>query len=224
MTSSNKILEFVAKTRMTGMTQGSARALLIRHGDQAVGTDVARFANEVYEIPRATRPTVIHPTQTNTARSYRRESDDLTPAELVWLQRLPLEPEKVTHDDAARLAGMAGSIERMKSPSSYQLVQSIWNPVREIHDLKVAEENAKLVRESLPPVPESTERALQSTLRSEHPDWPDSAISAHANELLNETLTRRTQDHEQAVRQADETLARLRAEATDRVALERATA
>jgi len=220
LTGSKMVLDFVRKTRWTRATQGEveARKRALR-AVAAYSPRRERFLAECDAVPPSSRGTYVHPAGTATSVNYRRENgqEELTPAELVWLQRLPLDPQEVTHEDAARLAGMQSTLSPMKAPSSYQLVSSVWQPVKELHDLREAQQNLEVLQPGLPPVPESASSALAEALQEEHPDWPASAVAAHAEELLAEAADVRARDHARDLHRAESAVQQLAAAAADRV-------
>jgi hypothetical protein len=225
--SSEKILDLLRQPRWTGLSKGKVNSMqdrLQRARGERTG-DRTRLLQELYNRPTTSGPGVTHLHPEAEARHVRRESsDDLTPAELLWLQRLPLDPAAVTHDDAVQLASMNAGLAASKSPSSKRLVESVWLPVKTLHDQRVADDELASLRQGLAPVPASAHAALTEAIATEHPDWPSGATSSAATELLDKAVARRAADHESAVAKAQATVDRLKQEAIDRAALTRHTA
>ena len=221
----SEILDLASKPQWTGVTAGRVKAMLRRTSGAREGAVVerVRFLEEAAAIPRSPSPTYVHPAETTAARSYRRDKDavELTSVELMWLQRLPLNPQDVTHDDAQRLAGLAGSISRMKSPASYQLVESVWRPVRELHDQHLAAQRLEMAKHGIPALPESVRGALAEAIHEEHPDWPRGAAYERAGELLAERQGMREREHAVKVRTAEARVQEIEAAASDRRVLVR---
>jgi hypothetical protein len=219
---SKMLLDLLSQSRWTGISTGKAknqRSRLDRMRDEAT---LARRAlldelGSRGSDAKDKEPQHVHPEKTS--RSIRREADDLTPAELVWLQRLPVDPTQITHDEASRLAAMYSSISGMNAESSKQLVASIWLPVKAVHDQLVAADDLKRARQPLPPTPPTAVDAVAEALRYEHPDWHPSALAPTASELISNVLSGREQEHQRRLAAAQAAVERLRDEAADREAL-----
>jgi len=56
----------------------------------------------------------------------------LSAADLAWLQRLPSDPVSITFEDARVLAGMSAALPL--GSADRRLVDSIWLPVKQLHD------------------------------------------------------------------------------------------
>lgn len=222
---SNVILDLLGKSHWTGMSSGKAKAMRSRL-DKARGERVGARRQLLEDLGSRTDlapgPQYIHPEKSSSR--LRREADDLTPSELVWLQRLPIDPTKITHDEAARLAAMYSSLSGMKAESSKQLVASIWLPVKAIHDQLAADDALARAKQPLPATPASAGSALEEALAAEHPDWPDAALGTVASDLITKALTRRDEEYQKRVAAAEATVAQLRTEAAERDVLARRTA
>ena len=64
---------------------------------------------------------------------------ELAASDIAWLNRLPSDPAAVSYDDAVQLAGIAKASSAFTNRSDARLVQSIWQPVKEVHDTRAAE-------------------------------------------------------------------------------------
>lgn len=217
---SEEILGLVKQTRWGEGPRGRIRALLRFKADGLGAPERRRFLEEMLTIPVPDRPTYVHPE--HAARpGYRRDggADDLTPAELLWLQRLPLDPAEVTHDDAARLAALNNSLDASKSPSSKHLVASIWTPVKEIHDARLAQQQLQLLKAGPHPLPESAHGALIEALQQEHQDWPAEGLSGEARRRLTDALDARARAHAGEIAIAQDTIDQVEASRTQRTAV-----
>ncbi len=171
---------------------------------------------------RVEKPTLPpHPEQHTARGRYLRDSDEeLSPVELVWLQRLPRDPKDVTFEEAARLAALAGSISPTKAPSSARLVESVWEPVKALHDKRLAEAKLEQARQPLPSIPDGGLQAITELLVREHPDVSENALSVHAQELLAEFQSTRQHDHQQAVAAAEGAIEAIDQRDTERLSLD----
>ncbi|SDS21125.1 hypothetical protein SAMN04488570_1378 [Nocardioides scoriae] len=227
MVNSQQILELAGTSRWTRMTHGKLDALERFASTTRTWETASRrkMLDDLRQVPLAPRSAgYVHPEQTAGVQSYRRESGatELTPAELVWLQRLPLEPERVSHGDAVRLAGMAATIDRQTSPSSHQLVQSVWGPVKELHDHQQAAHELEVLRASPPPkLPASVLDALTEALTEENPDWPLAGAQERALELLGQQINERDRYLAAAERALQERITAVENAASERTALVR---
>lgn len=84
----------------------------------------------------------------------------LSAADLAWLQRLPTDPAAISYEDARVLAGMAETLP--PGSADKRLLDSIWAPVRQLHDAAQANANPEgtPVNTDTPPTP--TEEVLAS--------------------------------------------------------------
>jgi hypothetical protein len=93
-------------------------------------------------------PAYRHPAHDRAAMGATNAGESLTPADLVWLQRLPSDPAAVTFADATALAALHQAVSERTNPSDARLVRSIATPVLEHHDRLAAESTLAAV--SLP--------------------------------------------------------------------------
>lgn len=190
------------------MTQGRALGHLRRgsrpgHSLPRAQLDFVKAVYESYQRKPKGEAVPAHPEKTSIRHRYRRESDgELTPVELAWLDRLPRDPAKVRFEDAERLAALAGSISEMRSPQSARLVNSIWEPVKALHDHRVAAADLERAKRPLPAVPEQVTDALIDALSVDHPGVPRAALHVQANEMLAKVRDERQQRHADGLRHA----------------------
>lgn len=198
------------------MNRGAAISRLSRSTrvGHTLPTSQVDFLKAIYDAPRSKANIgPVHPESEASRAQYRRDKDeDLSPVELAWLQRLPLDASKVTFDDAVRLAALAKSIQETKTPASARLVQSVWLPVKQLHDERVAKAATERVRESLPKIPEATLGALADALAEQHPGVSRDALMVEAREIVNHFESQRDRDHERTIERADKRLADLDAD------------
>lgn len=162
-----------------------------------------------------------HPQQRASRERYLRDNDEeLSPVELVWLQRLPRDPKDVTFEDAARLAALAGSISTTKAPSSARLVESVWEPVKALHDKRVAEAQLEQTRQPLPSIPDGGLEAVTELLSREHPGVSEGALNFQAQELLAEFQATRQHDHQRAVAASEAAIEAIDQRTTERLSLD----
>lgn len=181
------------------------------------------FVRAVYEAARE-KPgaPVQHPEDAahRSRRERRDERAELTPVELAWLDRLPRDPAQVRFDDAVQLATLARSISAMHTPTSARLVESIWLPVKAIHDRRVADAKLAQARRPLSALPASTRDAVRAALAVEMPGIADSVLAGQAGEVVRELEDARAAAHADRVRSAEAEVAEVteRAKAYARVA------
>ena len=167
--------------------------------------------------PQASRSKVTHPLDHATRAQYRRDNDDdLSPVELMWLQRLSLDPSKVSFPDAARLAALAQSISPMQAPASARLIDSIWGPVKELHDRRVAEAQHADAAEPLTRIPSVAIGAIAELLEQQNEGLDDLAIASKAREVMATVSTQREGQHSKALAAADRDLKELAHRAAQR--------
>jgi hypothetical protein len=151
---------------------------------------------------------VSHPDDESRRQQYRRDKDeDLSPVELAWLQRLPLDPAAVTFDDAAQLAALANSVSQTKTPASYRLVESVWRPVKQLHDERVAKARVEHAREPLTELPDVTLDAIVDALEEEYPGVSRDALRYDAQQIVVDFTDQRDRANERAIERADQHLA-----------------
>lgn len=217
--------ELLALLTNSNMNGGRAGARL-NYGSRA-GNLLPRAQREFLEAVRDTprRPTtagVVHPEDEASRVANRRSKDeDLSPVELAWLQRLPLDPTAITFGDAVQLAALAGSISKMKTPASHRLVESVWRPVKELHDERLAKAQLEKVRAPLPDLPRTTVEAVAASLEERHPGVSQQALMIEARAIVEPFDESRQRDRHRAIESAERKLQQLSDERQRRVELAR---
>ena len=174
------------------------------------GTPKTRELLTELATPKASRSKVAHPLEHATRAQYRRDQDeDLSPAELMWLQRLSLDPTKVSFPDAARLAALAQSVSRVQAPGSARLIDSIWLPVKEVHDRRVAEAQRAQAATPLTRIPSTALGAIAELIEQQNEGLDDLAIASRAREVMSTVSTQREDRHSKALASADRALKEL---------------
>ena len=130
----------------------------------------------------------------------------LNAADLGWLQRLPTEPDKISYEDGRVLAGMVQAT-KLGSPDR-RLVDSIWHPVKQLHDIGQAKANlANADAAAVPTPPATTQDVLAAAIARETP----TLTTGEANDRARTQL-------QQAVEKQSETRLHARALAADALA------
>lgn len=204
MLTSRKILEMVGKEPSRGL----AGAVAFHRRDMTNGMNAQvgpnshhRFLVEMEQTARTTpAPTAKYLHPADMARRLPASSPNsvaktgLSPADLMWIDRLPRDPEQVSHDDAVTLAGLAREVSPMTNPADSRLVASVWTPVREVHDRRSAQVDAAAAAATpAPNVPSSTLAALADSIESEVPGLTHAEALQRAGASLDEVLTKRRQ-------------------------------
>jgi len=172
------------------------------------------LAAQCETLPPPTVTTYAHPADDPRARSVK-PVDGLTPADLAWINRLPNDPAQVPFTDAVSLAGLASGVSAFKHPSDARLVESVWQPVKEIHDANAARVALDQAQTPVPNVPSSALSALTDAIAAEVPQLDSTEAVARAGAQLRDTLDKRTAardskvaDAKAAIAQASEAAAR----------------
>lgn len=131
----------------------------------------------------------------------------LEPADIAWLQRLPSDPRAVTYADAVQLATFARNIPGRTADR--RLLDAVWLPVKQIHDLRAAEADLANARQQLPEVPSSALGALAEAVRSETTELTDDEALSRASTLLRDTLDRRSAERDARIAVAEAQIASL---------------
>ena len=121
----------------------------------------------------------------------------LTATELAWLNRLPTDPAQVSFADAKALAELKSSMGGgPELASDRRLLDSIWAPIQEHHDLAAADVDIANAtnRPQLPPVPSSALPALADAVGNENDQLSSDEVITRANLLLRDAVSRRQAD------------------------------
>ena len=133
-------------------------------------------------------------------QSYAHPGDNPTPnlpaqlnaADLGWLQRLPTEPEKISYEDGRVLAGMVQATKL--GSSDRRLVDSIWNPVKQLHDIGQAKANlANADAAAVPTPPPATHDVLATALAREMPMLTRDEVRARARTQLADAVAKQSE-------------------------------
>jgi len=116
---------------------------------------------------------------------------------LAWLQRLPAEPHHIPYEDGRVLAGMAQATPL--GSSDRRLVDSIWNPVKQLHDIgqaKAALANADAA--AVPTPPPATHHVLAAALAREMPMLTPDEVTARARTQLAAAVDKQSEARRKA--------------------------
>jgi hypothetical protein len=119
--------------------------------------------------------------------------------DLAWLQRLP-SPEEMTYADAVQL-GRFAIFKFGDNSSSKRLVQSLWKPVEELYDARVAEAMRTKTARPLFKIP-SPVAAVALAIENEHPYLTPEEARRRAEELVDEALAERRNTNDQRIAKA----------------------
>lgn len=189
------------------MAAGYAMAQLSRAKRPGSGATVAQIRwLEQMAQSRRSRPQVrvpAHPQDSATRARYRRNPDEeLSAVELAWLDRLPRDPAQVRFEDAERLAALAGSISSMNAPQSARLVDAVWEPVKALHDRRVAAARLERAQQPVTSVSNEATQALADSLAQELEGVSEAGLVLHAREMLGDLQDRWSQTRESELTQA----------------------
>lgn len=229
---SRQILDLVTSRAGAGKA-GAAMALkrqLNRPGKTTFGAaDQRRFLQAFLDQrPDGAGSTTVKKTYAHPERAARQPVDmsgrggpdlksGLQPADIVWLQRLPTDPSQVTYTDAVQLAGLYNATK--PGTSDRRLAESIWRPVKQVHDLKAAEVDLEIARRPLADVPSSALGALTEALRAETTELTDDEVVGRASQLLRTALDGRTAGRDAAIAAAETQITEMRSSQAQREAL-----
>lgn len=153
-------------------------------------------------------PVPAHPEaeaeRTRVGRHRREKGTELEAAELAWIQRLPLDPRQVSYEDAVQLAELAGSISAMKSPASARLVESVWLPVKEVYDLRVAEARLAQLPKSPPELPREVLSAVEDAISKQYPNLGEHAVLVEAQQAVRDFRAQHESAHRREHERAQE--------------------
>lgn len=115
-----------------------------------------------------------------------RKEGPLSAAELAWINRLPHDPSKVSHEEARVLAGISKTIGRTQNPGDALLVDHAWKPVKEFHDANSAQVNLTRAKAGAPPIPDTAFGALADAILNETKELTVDEAHSRASALLKE--------------------------------------
>jgi len=146
------------------------------------------FLDELMQRPRSQAERYAHPTAM--PRSTGKAPGDtkpqpLEPGDLVWLQRLPSDPTKISAEDAAYIAALAR--EARPGSSDARLLKSILDPIQRLHDKRKAEVELRNLDAAKPlPVPRNARRVLGAAISRETSDLTPDEAHIRAGRLISE--------------------------------------
>lgn len=146
----------------------------------------------------------------------------LSAADVAWIQRLPVEPDEVSFDDAVELAKLAASVDT-DSPDR-RLVDSVWLPVKRVHDRRRAEADLAAAQRPVPALPAEAAPAVTDLIRLEVPALSPLESAQRARDQLEEARQARIADAALAQQAARDELARISSDAADAVSTTRPAA
>jgi len=162
-----------------------------------------------------------HPANDPRAHAPGRGGTPLSPSDLAWIGRLPTDPTKMPYDDAAALAGLASSLAGTKHASDARLVESVYAPVRELHDGNAARVALTAAQRPAPPVPSSALQALTDAIAAEVPTLQPGEALSRAGAALRDALDKRATVRQQKAAQARDAIGRAEEAARARTATTR---
>ncbi len=188
------IPEITSLINALGTRQNAGKIAYLKRRESQYGhhssPTAVRFLSDLEQVPTVQADTYSHPEAAAHTQTTR-VGDTLTPADLIWLQRLPADPAKVTHDDAVTLAAMMHRLNAMTNASDSRLIKSIARPVMDYHDQKAAEVAAENVQKPLPTVPQSALAALCEAVRNSTTELTDDEVVSRASATLRDILAQR---------------------------------
>ncbi len=200
-----EILELVGTAKYSDVGRGRLLQMLRRKG---ISRAEREFLTAMHDRPTVGAKTYVHPEQAARLGAHR-ESEDLTPAELVWLQRLPSDPHQISHQDAAQLASLYRAISKMKNPSSKQLVESIWMPVKALHDTRDAQEELAAAKETVPAIPSAAVHALAEAIAADTPGLSGDELTSAAEQRIQTRISVANQQHARRLGKAEARVAEI---------------
>lgn len=162
-----------------------------------------------------------HPGQDPKAHAPGRGGTPLSPSDLAWIGRLPTDPGKMPYDDAAALAGLSASLAGTPHASDARLVESVYAPVRELHDAAAARAALTAAQRPAPPVPSSALQALTDAIAAEVPTLQPAEALSRAGAQLRDAMDKRATVRQQKVADARDAIARAQEAAAARTATTR---
>lgn len=213
--SSQRLLSLITMDN-TGLKRGKVKGLVDggrpkRLNDAPYPTAIREFLDGFLQSMLAQdvdAAMLRHPAEdaARTAPVYPPSVTALEAPDLAWLQRLP-QAEEISYADAVQLARFAHFPFGMNS-SSKRLVESLWQPVNELYDARVAEAvKAKTVR-PLFKIP-SPVAAVAVAIENEHPYLTPEEARGRAEELVDEALAERRAINDRRRAEADSSAAKV---------------
>jgi len=205
MLSSQDVLHLTTTPR-TGIHRGKVmfhqqRLQTPRNAEEAAQRDL--LDHLVAQPAEGSMQSYVHPGDNPTPNL----AAQLNAADLGWLQRLPAEPHHISYEDGRVLAGMAQATKL--GSSDRRLVDSIWNPVKQLHDIGQAKANlANADAAAVPTPPPATHDVLATALAREMPMLTADEVRARARTQLADAVAKQTETRRQARDAAADALAK----------------
>ena len=207
---SSKDVIHLTTTPRSGLHRGKVEFLKQRLQTPTTSEEAAQksLLESLLTQPAEGLSTYAHPGRD--AQAVAGLSPQLTASDLAWLQRLPTEPDQIRYEDARTLAGMAQATPL--GSSDRRLVDSIWAPVKNLHDVAQAKvELANATAAAVPTPPAATTNVLTAALAREMPMLTPDEASARARALLQEAVDKQSESRRKVRDAAAQKLADLRA-------------
>jgi hypothetical protein len=193
----------------TEMNRGRVRALIQQgrprqmHGPtypQVIGDFLQGFLAAM-QSEDPIKATLRHPEEDARRHGpvYSDTDAELEAPDLAWLQRLPVAKD-VTYADAVQLARFAAYPFGLNS-SSGRFVKSLWEPVKEVYDQKVAAAVIANAQRKLFKIPNPT-AAVALAIANENSFLTDRECQQRADEAVEEALAERRHIHEERLNAA----------------------
>jgi hypothetical protein len=217
MLKSSEITDVISKP-MTGIVRGKVMQMANRE-QRITSNSTARqrqYLKALLDMPPSNSATYNHPAEGKLPT--RPENEPLSPSEISWLQLLPADPTKVTYNDAQTLAAMSQSLPPIKNSADRRLVDSIWLPVKEVHDLKAATTDLANAEHPIPYMPDPL-AAMADAVASENPHLEPEEAIARASRAIVDAKTIRITNRSRAITQAQDKVADLKNLAARRTAV-----
>jgi hypothetical protein len=201
-----------AKRKASGQFADGGRTLGGRTG-HGLDPVTRQFIDDLAERGPVPSANHLHPNQVAGREHASSEPrDGLTPAEIVWLQRLPDEPSDVTFKDATALARLNASIDGQLHRGDKRLVESIWIPVRVRHDRLDAQAALANASKPVPVPPRSATVALAQAIQGEEPHLTEDEALERAKTMLQEEQAQLERLRERQITLAQSTIDSLAAD------------
>lgn len=212
MTDKNRIIELAVQGGL-GVNRGYAMGMkrrLEQPGAEQWGKTQARrkFLGELIGSERPpSSGGYTHPARVS-ARNIDRDKNRLDASDLAWLERLPRDPTEVSLEDAATVHGLLKNLRLGRaSESDRRLVQSIWQPIKALHDKAEAVHNLELARRPLPELSEAAVAAVAEVMCNEDPSLDPEWATIQARRELDHAHSRQARQRDRAIEAAQRQLA-----------------
>ena len=207
---SSKDVIHLTTTPRTGMHRGKVEFQKQRLQTPRTSEETAQKAllEALITQPAEGLQTYAHPGRD--AQAVAGLSPQLTASDLAWIQRLPTEPDQIKYEDARTLAGMAQATPL--GSSDRRLVDSIWRPLEQLHDVAEAKvELTNATAAAVPTPPAATATVLAAAIAREMPALTPDEANARARALLKEAVDKQSESRRKVRDAAAQKLADLRA-------------